>query len=302
MKTIFWVILFCLSLGACNNESQDSLANQKAPIKEQENKEHRIISLNGTLTELIYALGAGNQLVGVDRTSTYPLAATELSNLGHASQLNAEAILALQPTMILIDEKNEGNEVLEIVAQAGVAVKTVTIPYKLEGTLQVAQQLSTILGQNFETEKMATMINRNQIKLKEFLTNKEERPKVLFIYARGANMTMVAGKNTFAESMIELAGGTHIIEDFESFKPLTPESLLQYQPDVILMFDKGLKSLANVDENKSAIDGLLSIKGILETPAGKNKRVITMNGAYLSGFGPRASEAALELAQKIHNN
>lgn len=113
-------------------------------------------------------------------------------------------------------------------------------------------------------------------------------------------MLMVAGKNTFAEYMIELAGGKHLVKEFESFKPLTPEALVQYQPEVILMFDSGLASLETDKEKNTALEQLFEVPGMAGTPAAQNKRVVTMDGLYLSGFGPRASQAVLELAQKIH--
>ena len=302
MKNILWTLLAVILLSSCSNQPEADTITAAAVTSEKEEKVNRIISLNGTITELIYELGLESELVGVDRTSVYPTTATKLPNLGHMRQLNAEAILALKPTAILVDEENQDNAVLKQMAEAGITIKGIAVPQTLTGVLDVAEQLSTVLEKEFDTAKLAEKVQDNETKLKAFLAEKEEKPKVLFIYARGANMTMVAGKNTFAEKMIELAGGTHIMHEFESFKPLTPEALLAQQPEVILMFDSGLASLTNEEENKTAIDGLLAIQGMAETPAGKNKRVIAMDGLYLSGFGPRASEAALELAQKIHNN
>jgi len=119
-----------------------------------------------------------------------------------------------------------------------------------------------------------------------------KKPKVLFIYARGAGNLMVAGSGTPLHSMIELAGAENAASALTDFKPLTPEALLTTNPDVILMFDKGLQSLGGVD-------GLLKIEGIATTNAGKNKKVVTMDGQYLSGFGPRVGDAVVELHNKL---
>src|SRR5690606_35624661 len=83
--------------------------------------------------------------------------------------------------------------------------------------------------------------------------------------------------------------------DFEDFKPLTPEALIQSNPDYILLFEKGLESLGG-------IDGVLQIQGINQINAGKNKQIITMDGALLSGFGPRVGQAAKELNQLLSKN
>ena len=85
-------------------------------------------------------------------------------------------------------------------------------------------------------------------------------------------------------------GGENAVNNFESFKPLTAEAIVTANPDVILMFTTGAQSLNGVFDN---------VPGILQTNAGKNKRIITMDGQYLAGFGPRVGKAALELNEKL---
>lgn len=104
---------------------------------------------------------------------------------------------------------------------------------------------------------------------------------------------MVGGTTTSANDMIEMVGGQNAITSFEDFAALTPEALLEAAPDVILMFESGLASL-------DGLEGLGQIPGMAEVPAYKNGRVITMDGHYLLGFGPRAAQAALELATQLH--
>ncbi|HTN17434.1 MAG TPA: ABC transporter substrate-binding protein, partial [Chitinophagaceae bacterium] len=93
-------------------------------------------------------------------------------------------------------------------------------------------------------------------------------------------------------AMIKLAGGENAVSGFEDFKPLTPEALLNANPDVILMFTSGLESLGGMD-------GLLKVPGIAMTNAGKKKQVIEMDGQYLTGFGPRLGKAIAELSKKL---
>ncbi|MFT4022834.1 MAG: ABC transporter substrate-binding protein, partial [Flavihumibacter sp.] len=115
--------------------------------------------------------------------------------------------------------------------------------------------------------------------------------KVLFVYARGAGSLQVAGKGTALTKMIELAGGTNAV-DFDNFKPLTSESLVAANPDVIVLFDSGLKSVGGPE-------GFLQVPGVSLTNAGKNKKIVSMDGAMLSGFGLRLPQAIAELNQKI---
>src|SRR5690606_33860565 len=118
-------------------------------------------------------------------------------------------------------------------------------------------------------------------------------PKVLFIYARGTGTMMVAGKDTQVGKMIELAGGVNAVNDFADFKPLTAEALVAANPDVILLFDSGLSSLGG-------IDGLWEVQGNKQTNAGKNRKVIEMDGQFLTGFSQRLGKALEELGKKIH--
>lgn len=103
---------------------------------------------------------------------------------------------------------------------------------------------------------------------------------------------MVAGDHTQLSEMITLAGGQNATGGFEDFKPLTAESVIAANPDVILMFDSGKASL-------SSEGGVLAVPGVKSTTAGKNNAVIAMDGQYLSGFGPRVGKALVELNTEL---
>ncbi len=162
--------------------------------------------------------------------------------------------------------------------------------------------MEEVLDEDFTVayQQLQQKIEANQQQLERLLQEHTDRPKVLFIYARGAQTMMIAGTNTFADAMIRLAGGVPAVTDLDGFKPLTPEALLESQPDYLLMFDSGLESLAEEKLGQSAKQQLFSTPGLERSPAAVEQRVITMDGGYLSGFGPRASAAALELAQQLH--
>jgi len=283
------LLLICCQTPTDNQQEQ----TQDTP------KEWRIVSLNGTITELLFEVGLGDAIVGVDRTSTYPASAQKINNLGHVSKLNIEAILALEPNMVLIDKKNAQTTALDVLRKADISIQVVDIPQTLDGALVAAKKINTIFDGDWDTQSLAQKTATNKAKIKEIRSKMTNPPKVLFIYARGAQTLMVAGKNTFAEAMIEIAGGQHLMKDFDSFKPLTPEALLKYQPEVILMFESALASLAQQKKNTSPMQGLLSIQGMQKTPAGKHKNVLTFDGLALSGFGPRASDIAVQLSQQL---
>lgn len=289
------LVCFGCQSASSNKASEEAITSPEAPKVEQ-----RIISLSGTLTEVLYAAGLQNNIVAVDITSTYPEAARSIENLGHISQISTEGILSLQPTLIVVEAEQKNNATLQQLENAGVQIAYIEVPQTLDGSLQVLDQIADLTQANLDKITLKQTIEDNKAQLKAILEAANTAPKVLFIYARGSKTLMIGGKNTFAETIIQLAGGEPVANDIEGFKPLTPEGLVAYQPDVLLLFDSGLKSLANEETGKNGVDGLLEIPGIAETPAGQNRAIYTFDGLYLSGFGPRASTAVLELAQKLH--
>ena len=254
-------------------------------------KTEKIVSLNGAVTEIIAALGHEKEIVGTDVTSTYPetLKATA-KDLGHVRQVSIEAIMALQPTVILATDKDMSPELLEKIKKSGVKAQIFTQEFTPAGTKKLIADVAKALNHS-DYKALEDKIDADLKNVKPIAN----APKVLFIYARGANMMMVSGTGTPVEKTIELAGGKNAVTDFADFKPLTPEALIKGNPDVILLFDSGLGSLGGAQ-------GVLKISGVDKTNAGKNKKIISMDGALLSGFGPRVGEGAAKLNALLSEN
>lgn len=252
---------------------------------------YKIVSLNGAVTEIVSALGHEKEIVGVDVTSTYPesLKATA-KDLGHVRSISIEAIMALKPTLILATDKDMSPELLEKLKNSGVKTEVFAQEFTADGSKKLITDVAKALN-NDGAKALQDKIDADLKNVKPIAA----APKVLFIYARGANMMMVAGTSTPVERMIALAGGKNAVTDFEDFKPLTPEALIKGNPDVILLFDSGIGSLGGPQ-------GVLKIPGVDKTNAGKNKKIIAMDGALLSGFGPRVGEGAVKLNTLLLEN
>lgn len=276
-----------LSLIACQNTpSATEQATQEAAYE-------RLVSLSGSVTELLYELEQGDKIVGVDVTSTYPVEQlTELPKLGHVRQLNVEALLSLQPDLVLAERTDEASAALQQLEAAGVEVLWLDGSFTLDKPLAQAEQISEKLGLNEELKSLRKTYKADKAKLQQARQAMEETPKVLFIYARGKGSLMVAGKNTAASAMIELAGGQNTVQSFEGFRALSAEGLMEAQPEVLLLFDSGLQSLGGVE-------GLLQIPGLALTPPGQQGHIIGMDGLYLLGFTPRAARAAADLSGRL---
>ena len=198
--------------------------------------------------------------------------------------------MALKPTLILATEKDMNPDLAAKLKASGVKTYIFKQVFSIQGTKDLIKEVATVLGEKNFTALQSAIDKK--VKTAKAIPSK---PKVLFIYARGAGMLMVAGKNTPIDKMIALAGGQNAVSGFEDYKPLTPEALLTNNPDYILFFDKGLQSVGGVE-------GALKIEGLAKTKAGKNKNIIAMDGALLSGFGPRVGEGIVELNQLLLGN
>lgn len=282
MKKIGFLFLALLALTtACNSGAKPE------ETKEAKVETKRIVSLSGSITEIIYAVGSQKELIGVDVTSTYPAAAEKLTNLGHVRKLAVESLLALNPTHVVMLEDEVSPDLKSKLKQAKIELVTFKHPNSVEDAKSLVKEVAKWLGKAEASKAIVAKIDTDIQKLEKL----GKKPKVLFVYARGAGTLMVAGENTPLEKMIVLAGGENAGKGFTDFKPLTSESVIAANPDVILMFTSGAQSLGP--------DGIFNVPGVSATNAGKNKALIQMDGQLLSGFGPRVADALTELNKEF---
>lgn len=281
-----YVAIIALLVGFAVVSCSGGAADQSTEEKKTEAK--RIVSLNGTITEVLYALDADKQLVAIDVTSTYPASTEKLPNLGHVRGVTAESILAVKPTDVVCFEDELNPQISQQLEAAKINVVALKREFSVASTKKVIGEIAEWLGEKEKGAELVAQIDKD-LKGKTALSGK---PKVLFVYARGAGTLMVAGDNTQMTEMIRLAGGQNAVSGFPDFKPLTAEAVVAANPDVILMFDSGKSSL-------SGAGGVLGIPGVKSTTAGKNNAVITMDGQLLSGFGPRVGTAIATLSKEL---
>ncbi|GAA4434775.1 hemin ABC transporter substrate-binding protein [Ravibacter arvi] len=249
----------------------------------------RIVSTDGTLSEIICGLGLQPKIVGVDVTSTFPAALKKLRQIGHNRNISAEGVLSLNPDLILVNSKASLNpKLVGQLKQTGKKVAVFDHEYSIEGTKKLIREVGAYFSKEAEAEIMVKKIDRDLAAVKRGRGSK----KVLFIYARGAGTLMVSGEATQVDRMIRLSGNKNAATGFKEYKPLTSEAVLAANPDYLLLFEDGLKSLGGVD-------GLLKVPGVAHTKAGKNRKIIEMDGLFLMGFGPRVGAALAELSEKI---
>lgn len=251
----------------------------------------RIITLSSSITETVYGLGLGKSVVATDVTSVSPKAAAALPRVSKNRSVSAEGILAFKPTIVLAIEGEVPTTVVQQIRKSGIKFVTLRQDYSVKGTFKFIQDIADALGETAEGRVVVERTRLSLDRILEVVVNEGKvgsKPSVLFIYARGTGTMSVAGKGSSLDAMIELAGGKNAIQEFSDFKPYTTESLVDANPDIILMFDFGVSSIGGKE-------AMLKLPGVRITEAGKHKRILVMNPSLLVNFSTRLPEAVMEL-------
>ncbi|SIS72823.1 heme/hemin ABC transporter substrate-binding protein [Neptunomonas antarctica] len=254
----------------------------------------RIVSADGALTEIVYALGEEQRLVGVDTTSSYPALATKLPQIGYKRAISAEGVLSLSPDVIIATDDSGPDKVVEQLKAAGVDFRVYSEAPSLDAVEEKIRHIAAMLGKQAEGEQLWAEVKRKVDDAKTQAAKAEQPLRVMFVLSAGERSPLVAGGNTGADTMIRLAGGLNAVEGFDGYKPIPAEALVTARPDVILMMKRAGHTVS--------ADQLFSQPGFSMTPAAENKRLITMNGLKLLGFGPRIGDAISELTTALYGN
>lgn len=289
------------SAGAAPQGAQQQTAEPQAVEQQQSGAEEeervaertRLITLFGDITEIVYALGAEEHLVARDASSIYPAEAETLPNLGFAGTLNAEAILALEPTLVIGTQLTGPAGVLEQLQDAGVEVLLLDAMREIDAPRRKIQAIGAALGIPRTAAALADDVER---RLAEATAGAEavERPlRVLHVYIRRGGVQLVSGAGNEAQTIIEAAGGIDAATEtgIVGWESLTPEALVAIDPEVYLVMDRGLEAIGGVE-------GLLAIPGMAETRAGRGQYVVSMPDLELL-LGPRLPEAVAELSAAL---
>lgn len=255
----------------------------------------RILSIGGDVTEILYALGAGPRIIAVDTTSQQPeQALKEKANVGYMRALSAEGVLSVQPSVILASAASGPPEVVKTLKTTSVPYVEVPDQHSPAGIVSKVRLLARAVGAEADGEKLVGRVEADFKALADRAARIRQPLKVLFVLSVQNGRASVAGQGTGADAILRLAGAKNVAEAITGYRPLTNEALVELAPEAILTMRRG----SGDDSQESA--QILTLKGVETTPAGIAKRVITMDGLYLLGFGPRAPAAARELMAKLY--
>lgn len=256
--------------------------------------QERIISAGSAVTELILALHAEQSLVAVDVTSQLP-EGQQLPKIGYHRRLSAEGLLALSPTKLIGSDEMGPAPVLQQLKSTGVDIEVVNTQANVDGLKARIDQIAAILNKPQEAQQLKSQVDQQVQSLKANQPT-EQKKKVLFLLIHEGRAANVAGTDTTPDAIIRLAGAINPAADkITAYKPLSSESMVEMQPDVILVSGRSFEKLGGPD----AIIKMMPL--LAATPAGQNKQIITIDGAALvGGLGLKSLAEAKRLNQLLY--
>lgn len=257
------------------------------------NGAQRIVSIGGTVTEIIHALGEGERVIAVDSTSTYPQSAADKPDVGYIRQLSAEGVLSQKPDLIIAEAGAGPADAIAILKASGVAMVSIPTPPEAEAIAGKIRAVGAAVGTPDAAEKLATDVDAGLSALKQKIAAiSAPKKRVLFALSLSNGRIMAAGTNTSADAIIRLAGGVNAAGNVTGYKPLSDEAVIAAAPDVVLVMDNPQLHLT--------AEQAFALPALQTSPAAKTGAFIAMDGLYLLGLGPRTPAAALDLAARLY--
>ena len=310
------LVLFCLLLTACAgrlSENTNSTSNEVKPDSTLvlmrivtddldrrvtvPTKIERAVSLAPSVTESIFAVGAGDRLVGVTTFCNYPEEAKTIQKVGDTLNPNIETIVALKPDVVFVSSASQLESFMNTIEKNGISVYVMN-PSGLDGVFHNLEQLGVMFGTNEATTKLVDELSKRESRVRELLgtfpvpdetwADYEKRvvPQKVFVQISKEPLFTI-GKDAFLNDLLMSAGGRSVTESVPSaFPKLSKETALALQPEAIILSD----SPDNQEPNEV----------FKNSPAVKNGRVYKINADIISRPGPRLIDALEQIARDLH--
>lgn len=288
-KQLFYFLVLVIAITSCGRFRNKELDTTR---------DIRIVCLSKHLTEMVFALGKGHDLVGIDLSSTYPDSAKLIKSVGYHRALAPEPIIALTPDLVIHSNDIGPENVLPQLEKVGLNIRA----FGGANTIDSAKLLLKELGKFFGVEKRAdSIIAKMDSGITRALAitkamNIRDSLKVMIIHfgMRNNNYFVMSGRNGVGDKMMRLAGATPALYNGKGAREMSPEAVALANPDVIIATDFGYDKMGSMDKF------IENVPGVALTNAGKNKRIVRFEEHDLIYFGPRTGENILKLVKLLY--
>lgn len=288
-------MVFVLASSACTHKQQTS---PEGPVTREITDDagrrvylpapvNRVVSLAPNLTEIVFAVGAGDRLVGRTSYCDYPVEAKAVAEVGDTLHPSLERIIALRPQVVLISTASQLEIFTQQLQNQNIAV-FVTDPHDLEGVFRSIDQIGRILGKSQEAIRLVQKLRERTNAVEQAVKN--QKPVRVF-YQLSAEPLYTAGHDAFVTDLMRRAGATSVTADVPGAWPkYSNESALAARPEAIILPTGGSMGTGN-----SAI-----AEALRQSPAAVKGRVYKINDDHLVRPGPRAIDGLEAMARALH--
>ena len=247
----------------------------------------RVVSLAPNLTEIVFAIGGGDRLVGRTSYCDYPPEAKAVAEIGDTLHPSLERIIALKPQVVLISTSSQLEVFTQQLQNQNIAV-FVTDPHDLQGVFRSIAQVGQIMG---ETLRTALLVESLRDRADDVETAVKGKQPVRVFYQVSAEPLYTAGHDAFVTDLMRRAGALSVTADVPGAWPkYSNESALAARPDAIILPTGGSMGSANSDVTEA----------LRQSPAALHGRVYKINDDYLTRPGPRAIDGLEAMARALH--
>jgi len=247
----------------------------------------RIVSLAPNLTEIVFAIGAGNRLVGRTRYCDYPAEARAVAEIGDTMTPSVERIIALKPQVVLVSTASQLETFTRQLGEQHIAVY-VTNPQSLDDVFRSIQDLGDLFG---EHDRAASLIEGLRKRADVVAAATKQSPPVKVFYQVSGEPLYTIGRDAYLTDLIRRAGGVSVTAEVPTaFPRFSNEAALAARPDAIILPTGGSMGAAN-----STVAAALK-----NSPAVLNNRIYKINDDHLSRPGPRLIDGLEEMARALH--
>lgn len=254
----------------------------------------RVVTLGGTVTEIVYALEAGSRVVGVDDSSLYPPAVRNLPHVGYYRGFAIEGVASLRPDLVIASDQAGPPQALEQLRRLGKPVLVVPSAPNIEELIHAVEAIAQALQCEAAGAELARRIHAGVARARALQPPGGIAPRVL-LFSSHTGRLQAAGRDTAANAVLELAGARNAFADQIGYKAISAEAVAALQPDVIVTTTMSVRASDN-------LAAFTALPGIAVTPAARNHRIIVMDDLLLLGFGPRLPEALRLLEAGLRAN
>lgn len=256
------------------------------PVKQEHN--HRLVTLGGSVTEIVYALGAGDLIVATDQSSLYPKRAQKLPSVGYYRSVPAEGVAAMRPSLVLASDHAGPPLAIKQLKALGIQVESLSDDPTMASLQSRIRQIAQALQQEQAGENLIVQVNQ---RVAAALKLPVRSQSTILIVMRGGKL-LGAGGDTAANVVIEQSGLQNVFIALKSYQPITPEAVSVAAPEVIIVTQSTVSALGGLEKVKAQ-------PALMQTPAVKNNQVIVLDDLLAQGFGPRVGLAIQTIREAL---